>query len=140
MNRLQFNQLNVAFGVIDLETTGLERSAEIIQLSCRSLQDQSSFNKYLLPETKSIKKAASKVHGISVEYRKGKKVLQKEGNILPAVEQQSGLNDFLEYVKAIADRPVVDVLLLSPTTVSILIFRSCLNLWREMARWEHFPQ
>ena len=92
---------DVSFFIIDLETTGLERSAEIIQLSCKSLQYQSSFNTYLLPETRNIKEAASKVHGISVQYKDDQKVLQKEGKTLPAVEQQSGLKGFIDYLYGI---------------------------------------
>ena len=92
---------DVSFVIIDLETTGLERSAEIIQLSCKSLQYQSSFNTYLLPETRNIKEAASKVHGISVQYKDGQKVLEKEGKTLPAVEQQSGLKGFIDYLNGI---------------------------------------
>ena len=92
---------DVSFVIIDLETTGLDRSAEIIQLSCKSVQYQSFFNTYLLPETRKIKEAASKVHGISVQYKDGQKVLQKEGKTLPAVEQQSGLQGFIDYLNGI---------------------------------------
>lgn len=36
----------VFFVAVDLETTGLERSSEIIQVSCTSLFDTSTFNEY----------------------------------------------------------------------------------------------
>lgn len=87
----------VKYIMFDVETTGLDRESEIIQL-CTTVEDK-PFQQYLLPERRSISESATKVHGLTISYKNGKKALVKEGAVLPATSQAQGLADFVEYVR-----------------------------------------
>ena len=59
---------------MDLETTGLERKSEILQISCSpSNVETESFSENLFPERQIINQAVTQVHGISVDFQNGRK-------------------------------------------------------------------
>ncbi|CAH3114882.1 unnamed protein product [Porites lobata] len=79
---------NYLFLSMDLETTGLERKSEILQISCSpSNVETESFSENLFPERQIINQAATQVHGISVDFRNGQKTLMRRGTELAAVSQ-----------------------------------------------------
>jgi len=67
-------ECNCLFLMFAFETTGLHRHSDIIQIPCTSQDRSSKFSGYLLP-TEDIADSATRVHGISVEFRNGQKVL-----------------------------------------------------------------
>ena len=80
--------------VFDVETTGLDRNSELLQISCISHDGSINFSTYLLPEKRTIGDSATKVHGTSVQCRNGTKMLVKRGVELTAVSQTHGLTEF----------------------------------------------
>ena len=61
----------------DLETTGLKRDSEIIQIACISAEDKTdTFSMYSVPDG-DVSSHAFKVNKLSTTYDKGKKVLLK---------------------------------------------------------------
>ena len=91
---------NYLFLSMDLETTGLERKSEILQISCSpSNVETESFSENLFPERQIINQAATQVHGISVDFRNGRKTLMRRGTELAAVSQTQGLTDFCTYLE-----------------------------------------
>ena len=95
-NRTERDYLFLAF---DTETTGLARNSELLQIACTSHDGTCSFSIFLLPEKQAIADSSTKVHGISVQYRNGTKVLMKRGAQLSAVSQRQGLNEFCRFLK-----------------------------------------
>lgn len=93
------NQDGYLLLVFDVETTGLDRNSELLQISCISHDCSRNFSTYLLPEKRTIADSATKVHGISVQYRNGTKVLVKGGVGLTAVSQTQGLTDFCRFLQ-----------------------------------------
>lgn len=97
-----FLDLDNDFHIIlfDIETTGLDPSSEIIQIACKSTADESAARSvYLVPDTRHIAESATKVHGLSVQYKSGSKVLVDcEQRKLPAVNQNAGLVWFCRYI------------------------------------------
>ena len=74
---------NYLFLSMDLETTGLERKSEILQISCSpSNVETESLSENLFPEHQIINQAATQVHGISVDFRNGRKTLMGEKLLL----------------------------------------------------------
>ena len=91
-------ECNCLFLMFDIETTGLHRHSDIIQIP-RTSQDRSSkFSGYLLP-TEDIADSATRVHGISVEFRNGQKVLVREGKELTTTAQERGLTEFCDFLQ-----------------------------------------
>ena len=91
---------NYLFLSMDLETTGLERKSEILQISCSpSNVETESLSENLFPEHQIINQAATQVHGISVDFRNGRKTLMRRGTELAAVSQTQGLTDFCSYLE-----------------------------------------
>lgn len=95
-NRTEHDYLFLAF---DTETTGLARNSELLQIACTSHDGTCSFSTFLLPEKQAIADSSTKVHGISVQYRNGTKVLMKRGAQLSAVSQRQGLNEFCRFLE-----------------------------------------
>lgn len=79
------------FLALDTETTGLARYSELHDGTC-------SFSNFLLPKKQAIADSSTKVHGISVQYRNGSKVLMKRGAQLSAVSLRQGLNEFCHFL------------------------------------------
>ena len=72
---------NYLFLSMDLETTGLERKSEILQISCSpSNVETESFSENLFPERQIINQAVTQVHGISVDFKNGQKTLMRRLN------------------------------------------------------------
>lgn len=92
------NKDGYLFVVFDTETTGLDRNSELLQISCASHDGSATFSTYLLPQERTIADSATKVHGISVQYRNGSKVLVKRGKQLTAASQTQGLTDFCSFL------------------------------------------
>ena len=91
---------NYLFLSMDLETTGLERKSEILQISCSpSNVETESFSENLFPERQIINQAATQVHGISVDFRNGRKTLMRRGTELAAISQTQGQTDFCTYLE-----------------------------------------
>lgn len=92
---------NCTFIVFDIETTGLQRDSEI-QIACTTKCGSKQMNKYMIPDQKPIAQSASAIHGISIQYKKEKgKVLMKEGKVLDAVSQKTGLIEFLQFITSV---------------------------------------
>ncbi|CAH3148904.1 unnamed protein product, partial [Pocillopora meandrina] len=73
---------------LDIETTGLDRKSDILQISCIPPNAETkSFSVNLFPENRIIGQSATQVHGISVEFCKGRKTLLRRGKELEAVSQ-----------------------------------------------------
>ena len=95
-NRTERDYLFLAF---DTETTGLVCNSELLQIACTSHDGTCSFSTFLLPEKQAIADSSTKVHGISVQYRNGTKVLMKRGAQLSAVSQRQGLKEFCRFLE-----------------------------------------
>ena len=89
---------NCLFLMFAFETTGLHRHSDIIQIPCTSQDRSSKFSGYLLP-TEDIADSATRVHGISVEFRNGQKVLVREGKELTTKAQERGLTEFCDFLQ-----------------------------------------
>lgn len=70
--------------VFDLETTGLDQNAEILQIASSRPDSIVRLERYLLPDTRTIADSPTKVHGISVPYRDGAKIIQENWQNLRA--------------------------------------------------------
>ena len=92
----EMERMSVLF---DVETTGLERCSEIIQIACTTPCGTRQFSRYLLPEEKNVSEGAARVNGLSVQYRNGQKVLEKDGTTLAALKQRNGLIEFCDFIK-----------------------------------------
>ncbi|XP_061174897.1 uncharacterized protein LOC133184042 [Saccostrea echinata] len=80
------------FMFFDLETTGLGRTSDIIQIA--AVCSDKTFNTYVFP-TKPISPGASSATGLS--FKDGKLLLQEKS--IEAVKQKDGLLQFLAFVK-----------------------------------------
>ncbi|KAK3744034.1 hypothetical protein QZH41_002505 [Actinostola sp. cb2023] len=87
------------FVLFDTETTGLDRCSEIIQIACITHCGSHQFSKYLLPVLKNISDSASRVNGLSIQYRNGQKVLVKDGHTLETVSEGTGLIEFCDFIR-----------------------------------------
>ena len=80
----------------DLETGGLKKDAEVLQVSisaASSSDHPSEISLYVLP-TKKVDSAATKVHGLSVSYATGQKTLvDKDGKLLPTASLQKAAEE-----------------------------------------------
>ena len=85
--------------IFDLETTGLDRNAEILQIACIRPDSSVCFERYLLPDTRTVADSATKIHGISVQYKDGGKIMQKNGQNLRATGQRQGLTEFVAFLE-----------------------------------------
>lgn len=63
--------------VFDLETTGLDQNAEILQIASSRPDSIVHLECYLLPDTRTIADSPTKMHDISVQYRDGAKIIQE---------------------------------------------------------------
>lgn len=63
--------------VLDSETTGLDQNAEILQIASSRPDSIVRLERYLLPDTRTIADSPTQVHGISVQYRDGAKIIQE---------------------------------------------------------------
>lgn len=70
--------------VFDLETTGLDQNAEILQIASSRPDSIVRLERYLLPDTRTIADSPTKVHGISVQHRDGAKIIQENWQNLRA--------------------------------------------------------
>ena len=71
--------LTTLFLIWDTETTTIGKSAELLQISITSKDEQFSFSEYITPKT-AISPAASKVNGLTSKVLNGVSVLYKDGN------------------------------------------------------------
>ncbi len=84
----------------DLETTSLERDADILQIAAVTSDKQ--FNEYMVPRHKQIKQSASNTHKITYKYG----VLKVDKKPVDAVFPEDGLNNFLDFICSV-DNPVL---------------------------------
>ena len=68
------------FLIWDTETTTIGKSAELLQISITSKDEQFSFSEYIITPKTAISPAASKVHGLTSKVLNGVSVLYKDGN------------------------------------------------------------
>lgn len=85
--------------IFDLETTGLSRQSDIIQLA--AISDSVSFNKYIHPR-KTITTEASNITKLTVVEGE----LCYNGNVVEAVEINVALLDFIDYLKQF-EQPII---------------------------------
>ena len=85
----------------DLETGGLKKDAEVLQVSisaASSSDHPSEISLYVLP-TKKIDSAATKVHGLSVSHATGQKALvDKDGKLLPTTSLQKAAEEVSKFL------------------------------------------
>ena len=67
--------------VFDLETTGLDRNPEILQIASSQQNSIVCLERYLLPDTRTIADSPTQVHGITVQYRDGAKIIKTLRNV-----------------------------------------------------------
>ncbi len=101
----------------DTETTTIGKSAELIQVSIVSEDEQFSYSEYITPQG-AISPAASKVHGLTSEVLHGVKVLCKDGKKVHCVSLQERLIQLLSFIKKAREhykketnKPVITVML-----------------------------
>eukprot|EP00112_Aurelia_sp_Birch-Aquarium-sp1_P014841 Seg323.9 transcript_id=Seg323.9/GoldUCD/mRNA.D3Y31 product="hypothetical protein" protein_id=Seg323.9/GoldUCD/D3Y31 len=86
----------------DLETGGLTKDSEILQVSMLEAypsESKSELSIYIMP-TKKFDPSSSKIHGLKVSYATGKKeLLNKDGNVLPTVTHMEAVTEILEFLK-----------------------------------------
>ena len=85
----------------DLETGGLKKDAEVLQVSisaASSSDHPSETSLYVLP-TKKIDSAATKVHGLSVSYATGQKALvDKDSKLFPSTSLQKAAEEVSQFL------------------------------------------
>ena len=105
------NQDTYKFIVLDLETAGLERTAEICQIAAiGSDTEDGMWLTYILPES-DIDLFATVVHGLSITYINDERRLMKHDNPVEASSPKDGLSSFLTYLKTHANCGVKIVLI-----------------------------
>ena len=84
----------------DLETTGLKRDSEIIQIACASIQDNEDYsNTYAVPDG-DVSLHASKVNKLSTSYSSGKKVLLKDNKVVASdLSCEDALTNFVSFLE-----------------------------------------
>lgn len=83
----------------DIETTGLQRDSEIVQIACASLHKEYEYNSFAVPE-KNISAGASKVNKLSTTFRNGQKVLLRESKVVACdVTPKQGLENFVNFLE-----------------------------------------
>ena len=95
---IDYLECNCLFLTFDIETTGFHQHSDIIQIACTSQDGSSTFSRYLL-FTEDIADSATRVHGISLEFRNGQKVLVREGKELTTTAQERGLTEFCDFLQ-----------------------------------------
>ncbi len=105
------------FLIWDTETTTIGKSAELIQVSIVSKDEQFSYSEYITPQG-AISPAASNVHGLTSEVLHGVKVLCKDGKKVHSVSLQECLIQLLSFIektrehyKKETNKPVITVML-----------------------------
>ncbi|XP_062566154.1 uncharacterized protein LOC134228511 [Saccostrea cucullata] len=86
-----------SFIVFDLETTGLDRSSEILQIAC--VCGTEKFNVYMKPRCCSISISASDATGLT--YVGG--ILKHNGKAVQSTSASEGLQDFLRFLSRFPD-------------------------------------
>lgn len=83
----------------DIETTGLKRDSEIIQIACTNIRDEhQNFNVYAVPEG-NVAPSASKVNQLTTSFQDGKKVLMKNNrSVAKDVTSEQALTKFIEFL------------------------------------------
>ena len=81
----------------DLESTGLEETAEITQISAWHTTDN-TFNKYVIP-SKSIPKAVSELTGLAIKYVHGERRMFLKDNEVDAAASCAGLSSFIQWLE-----------------------------------------
>ncbi|XP_052065212.1 uncharacterized protein LOC127705004 [Mytilus californianus] len=85
----------------DLETTGLGRNSDIIQIAAKS--NSNSFNRYVIPRV-DIQIEASKITGITYSHGTNKTYVQ--GDIVEPVTLHKALLDFIHFLKE-QNQPII---------------------------------
>ena len=83
----------------DLESTGLEDTAEITQISAW-YSTENAFNKYIMP-TKNIQKAASELTGLAIKYVHGERRMFLNDKEVEAVPANAGLITFIQWLEKV---------------------------------------
>ena len=83
--------------IYDLETSGLRKDAEIIQVACVDLQGR-EFATYIMPK-KAIDPGASKATGLSVGYSQGMRTLCKDGKPVEPADRGTAIKGLSEFLK-----------------------------------------
>ncbi|XP_070549688.1 DNA polymerase III PolC-type-like [Ptychodera flava] len=94
--RIPIQHDNVSFVVFDLETTGLDSQADIVQIAV--VCGDKKFNCYIFP-SKPMSFGAEMATHITVNHTTGK--MFYKGAQIESVSTQSGLSDFLDWLKSI---------------------------------------
>ncbi|XP_053391964.1 DNA polymerase III PolC-type-like [Mercenaria mercenaria] len=88
----------------DIETTSLDASAEIVQLS--ACTDGSCFNRYILPH-RDFNRKSSEITGLTVEMINGHRSLCKAGKTLPSTTLHAALNEFIDWLNSLKYEKVI---------------------------------
>ena len=86
----------------DTETTTIGKSAEIVQISVVSKDEQFCFSEYVTPKT-AISPAASLVHGLTTQVSNGVNVLYKDGKEVQSIPLQECLTRLLNFIETTRD-------------------------------------
>jgi hypothetical protein len=104
------------FLIWDTETTTIGKSAEIVQISVVSKDEQFCFSEYVTPKT-AISSAASLVHGLTTQVSNGVNVLYKDGKEVQSIPLQECLTRLLNFIETTRDhynrethKPVITVM------------------------------
>ena len=89
-----------------METTGLDQQAEIVQISCTSPDSNHEFSQNIFPEKRMTSESATNIHGLSVEYKCGQKLLIKDGIGLTAISQEQEMPELCNFLRK-QDKPFV---------------------------------
>ncbi|MEW8546215.1 MAG: 3'-5' exonuclease [Candidatus Thiodiazotropha sp.] len=84
---------------VDTETTKLGYDAEITQLSAY-INDNKTFNCYIMPQG-FITEAASEITGLKIKVSNGIRSMYHNGQKVPTVNLQDGLNNFLQWLDSL---------------------------------------
>ncbi|XP_065196400.1 uncharacterized protein LOC135827891 [Sycon ciliatum] len=90
--------------VFDLETTGLDDSAEIVQIAACRLGK--TFSRYVLP-CGGIQKSASEKTGLSVSIIGGQRTLVRSGKALKTDVLQEVADDFIDWLDRLRSKSIV---------------------------------
>lgn len=96
-DEIKLNGRNIVF--FDLETTGLDRECDIIQISCAF--GAKMFDRYVFP-TKEIGVKASEVNRIRVNFQEG--TMTYDGHQVAYVDGKQAIEELVRFLKSIGGR------------------------------------
>lgn len=103
--------------VWDTETTTIGKSAEIIQITVMSSDEQFCFSEYITPTTV-ISQSASNIHGLTSKVVNGNTVMYKDGKEVLSFPLEESLTKLLNFIETIRNnctnetsKPVISVMI-----------------------------